>query len=91
MKTAMEAQVKIFDFSQYASMPLAVFLLIGFLITLVVQSSSVTMAITLSALHVGAVNLPIAAAIVLGSQTGTTIKMHLKNASYWGTYSLTYL
>jgi phosphate:Na+ symporter len=77
MKTAMEAQVKIFDFSQYASMPLAVFLLIGFLITLVVQSSSVTMAITLSALHVGAVNLPIAAAIVLGSQTGTTIKIIL--------------
>ncbi|MGO4819143.1 Na/Pi cotransporter family protein [Flavobacterium sp. W22_SRS_FP1] len=77
MKTAMEAQVKIFDFSQYASMPLAVFLLIGFLITLVVQSSSVTMAITLSALHVGAINLPIAAAIVLGSQTGTTIKIIL--------------
>ncbi len=77
MKTAMEAPVKIFDFSQYASMPLAVFLLIGFLITLIVQSSSVTMAITLSALQVGAVNLPIAAAIVLGSQTGTTIKIIL--------------
>jgi phosphate:Na+ symporter len=77
MKTAMEAQVKIFDFSQYAQMSLAVFLLIGFIITLVVQSSSVTMALTLSALHVGAVSLPIAAAIVLGSQTGTTIKIML--------------
>jgi phosphate:Na+ symporter len=77
MKTAMEAQVKIFDFSQYAQMHLAVFLLIGFIITLIVQSSSVTMALTLTALHVGAVSLPIAAAIILGSQTGTTIKIIL--------------
>lgn len=77
MKTAMEAQVELFDFSQYASMHLAVFLLIGFIITLLVQSSSVTMALTLSAIHVGAISLPIAAAIVVGSQTGTTIKVML--------------
>jgi phosphate:Na+ symporter len=77
MKTAMEAQVKIFDYSKYAEMSLVVFLLIGFIITLVVQSSSVTMALTLSALHVGAVSLPIAAVIILGSQTGTTIKIIL--------------
>lgn len=77
MKTAMEAQVKVFDFSQYAAMSLAFFLLIGFIITVLVQSSSVTMALTLSALHVGAISLPIAAAIVLGSQTGTTIKIML--------------
>jgi phosphate:Na+ symporter len=77
MKTSMEAQVKVFDFSQYATMSLAVFLLIGFIITVLVQSSSVTMALTLSALHVGAISLPIAAAIILGSQTGTTIKIML--------------
>jgi phosphate:Na+ symporter len=77
MKTAMEAQVKVFDFSHYATMSLAVFLLIGFIITVLVQSSSVTMALTLSALHVGAISLPIAAAIILGSQTGTTIKIML--------------
>ena len=77
MKTSMEAQVKVFDFSQYASMSLAFFLLIGFIITVLVQSSSVTMALTLSALHVGAISLPIAAAIILGSQTGTTIKIML--------------
>jgi phosphate:Na+ symporter len=77
MKTAMEAQVKISDFSKYAEMSLAVFLLIGFIITLLVQSSSVTMALTLSALHVGAISFPIAAAIILGSETGTTIKMVL--------------
>lgn len=77
MKTAMESQVQNFDFSRYAQMPLIVFLLIGFLITLVVQSSSVTMALTLTALHVGALSFPAAAAIVLGSETGTTIKLVL--------------
>jgi phosphate:Na+ symporter len=75
MKTAMEAQVKTFDLSNYSEMPLVVFLLIGFLITLLVQSSSVTMALTLTALHVGALNFPSAAALVLGSETGTTIKI----------------
>lgn len=77
MKTAMEAQVKVFDFSKYAEMPLIIFLFIGFIITMLVQSSSVTMALTLSALHVGAINFPVAAAIVLGSETGTTIKIVL--------------
>ena len=75
MKTALEEQVKTFDFSQYAEMPLAIFLLIGFIITSLVQSSSVTMALTLSALHAGAIGFAPAAAIVLGSETGTTIKI----------------
>lgn len=75
MRIAMETQVKAFDFSRYTDMPLIVFLLIGFFITLLVQSSSVTMALTLTALHVGAVNFPTAAVIVLGSETGTTIKL----------------
>ena len=77
MKTAMETQVQYFDFSQYASKPLLIFLIIGFLITLVVQSSSVTMALTLSALNAGAIGFPMAAAIVLGSETGTIIKIVL--------------
>ena len=77
MKIAMEAHVKNFNFSQYAEMSLAVFLLIGFIITLLVQSSSVTMALTLSALFAGAIDFPAAAAIVLGSETGTTIKIML--------------
>ena len=75
MKTAMETQVEHFDFLQYASMPLIVFLIIGFLITLIVQSSSVTMALTLSALNAGAIGFPMAAAIVLGGETGTIIKI----------------
>lgn len=77
MKTAMATQVTLIDFSEYAQMPLVVFVLIGFLITVLVQSSSVTMALTLSALHAGAVDLLFAAAIIIGSQTGTTIKIIL--------------
>jgi phosphate:Na+ symporter len=77
MKTAMEAQVQAFDFKAYSAMPLIVFLGIGFVITLLVQSSSVTTAITLSALHSGAIEFPAAAAMVLGSETGTTIKIML--------------
>lgn len=75
MKTAMEAQVKDFDFTPYADMSLAMFLLIGFVITTLVQASSVTMALTLSALHAEVIGFPAAAAIVLGSETGTTIKI----------------
>ncbi|MDX1938921.1 MAG: Na/Pi symporter [Saprospiraceae bacterium] len=75
MKTAMEGQVKTFDFSQYAALPLIIFLFIGFLITLLVQSSSVTMALTLSAIHAGVIGFAPAAALVLGSETGTTIKI----------------
>ena len=75
MKTAMETQVQHFDFTQYADMPLIVFLFLGFLVTLVLQSSGVTMVLTLSALNVGAIDFPMAAAIVLGGETGTIIKI----------------
>jgi phosphate:Na+ symporter len=77
MKTAMESQVQDFDFSKYVEMPKVIFILIGFLITLIVQSSSVTMALTLSALHARAISFPIAAIIALGSETGTIIKIVL--------------
>ena len=77
MKDAMEVQVQTFDFAQYADMPSLFFLGIGFVITLLVQSSSVTMALTLSALHFGAIDFASAAAVVLGSETGTTIKIML--------------
>jgi phosphate:Na+ symporter len=75
MKTSMEAQVSAFDFSKYIGVSPVIFLLIGFLITLLVQSSSVTMALTLSALNAGVVDFNAAAVIVLGSETGTTIKI----------------
>lgn len=79
MKTAMEAQVLAFDFTKYANVSLVIFLFIGFILTLLVQSSSVTMALTLSAMHAGAIAFTPAAAIVLGSETGTTLKIMLSS------------
>jgi len=77
MKSAMEVQVNAFDFSAYSGMPSIIFLLIGLVITLITQSSSVTMAITLAALHTGVIEFLPAAAIVIGSETGTTFKILL--------------
>lgn len=77
MKTAMEEEVRTFDFSEYAGMPNVVFLLAGFVLTLLVQSSSATMALTLTSIHAGVIDFSHAAAIVLGTETGTTIKLFL--------------
>ncbi|GDX52057.1 phosphate:sodium symporter [Bacteroidota bacterium] len=75
MKVAVEAQVNEFDFTKYADVSLIIFLIIGFVITTLIQSSSATIAITLSALNAGAVTFPDAAAMVIGSEVGTTIKL----------------
>jgi phosphate:Na+ symporter len=77
MKIAVEEQVKLFDFSKYLNMPSVFFLFIGFFITLLVQSSSVTMALTLAALNANVIHVFSAALVILGSETGTTIKMVL--------------
>jgi phosphate:Na+ symporter len=77
MKTAMDEQVKTFSFNNYKDLEPITFLLIGFVLTLVVQSSSVTMALALTAINAGAISVIAGASIVLGSETGTTIKMLL--------------
>lgn len=77
MKDAMEQQVVGMDLQCFDDMPPAGFLLIGFLTTVIVQSSSVTMALTLSALYAGAISFPDSAALVLGGETGTTLKLLL--------------
>jgi phosphate:Na+ symporter len=63
------------DFSVIHDYPAIAFVLAGFIVTSIVQSSSATMAITLSALHVNAISLYSATAIVLGAEVGTTIKL----------------
>lgn len=77
MKTGMEDVVKQVDLSAFDHYPVIVFLLLGFIITSLIQSSSATIAIVLSALHVHAIGLLAATAIVLGSEVGTTIKLVL--------------
>lgn len=75
MKTAMEIQVSTLDLSRLVHLPLISLVLTGFLITVIVQSSSVTMALTLTALHAGVLDFPSGAALVLGAETGTSIKL----------------
>lgn len=77
MRTGMEGFVLTVDLQQYASAPLIVFLLTGFIITTLIQSSSATMAICLSALHAGALTFDDSIAVILGSELGTTIKLFI--------------
>jgi phosphate:Na+ symporter len=79
MKAGASHLVERFDLTSYAEYGTFVFVLIGFIVTTVIQSSSATVAITLTALYTGALNFPSAAAVVIGSETGTTIKILL-----WG-------
>lgn len=54
-----------------------IFLLIGTILTLVVQSSSATMALTLIMCHEGWIPFDMAAAMVLGENIGTTVTANL--------------
>lgn len=80
MKEAVEGLVKEVDLSQFNRYPLFVFLLIGMAVTSLIQSSSATMAIILSALYVNAIDLLPAMAIALGSEIGTTVKLLLASS-----------
>lgn len=56
-----------------------VFVILGFVVTTIIQSSSATVVITLTALYTGTIIFPAAAAVVIGAEIGTTIKILL-----WG-------
>lgn len=77
LKTAMGAELAGLDFGVFQNRPEWFFLLLGFAVTLLIQSSSLTMVLCLSALDAGAIGLLSAAAAVLGSETGTTLKILL--------------
>jgi len=77
MKVSFSDIIHHFDFSSIQHYHVLVFVFVGFVITSIIQSSSATVAITLSALHVNAISLYSATAIVLGSEVGTTIKLLL--------------
>ena len=80
IKSGMEEFVKQTDLTAFTLYPLVVFLLLGILLTTIVQSSSATIALTLSALHSNAITLYVGTAIVLGSEIGTTLKLFLASA-----------
>lgn len=72
MKASMTAFADTFDLSQFADSGVLLFALVGFFLTAIIQSSSATMLITLSALNAQIITLPLAAAIIVGADLGTT-------------------
>jgi len=73
MKSGAISATALLDPQAMRAYPLVVFLLTGFLLTAVIQSSSATIMITLSALHAAVIPLSSAAAIAIGADLGTTI------------------
>jgi phosphate:Na+ symporter len=73
MKSGAISATELFDPEQLAAYPPFVFLLVGVAITALIQSSSATIMITLSALYAGVIPLPAAAAAAIGADLGTTV------------------
>ena len=73
MKTGATAATEIFDPAALADQSLFVYLGAGLLITAIIQSSSATIMITLSALYASAIPLTAAAAVAIGADLGTII------------------
>ena len=80
MKNAVESMVQQTDLSRFNDYSVLLFLLIGVLITALIQASSTTIALVLAALHAHAIELQPAMAIVLGAEIGTTIKLFIASA-----------
>ncbi|RLA29648.1 MAG: hypothetical protein DRR11_15060 [Gammaproteobacteria bacterium] len=73
MKSGAISATALFDPAALTEYSPIVFLLAGFLITAIIQSSSATIMITLSALYAGVIPLTSAAAVAIGADLGTTI------------------
>jgi phosphate:Na+ symporter len=80
MTAGMQSTVSRFDFNAYRHLPPVVFVLIGIVLTFLIQSSSATMVLTLSALYAGIIPFPLAASVVIGSELGTSLKLILATA-----------
>jgi len=73
MKTSIESLTTTIDLSLFVNFPLITFVGIGFIVTAIIQSSSAATAIVLSALYVNILNFEQAAAMVIGTNIGTTV------------------
>lgn len=65
------------QFTEFGFISIALFVVVGTLLTLLTQSSSAAMAITLVMLFEGWIDFPIAAAMVLGENIGTTVTANI--------------
>ena len=73
MKNSIESLGHSFDLALYTQHPLISFVAIGFIITALIQSSSATTAIILSALYAQILSFDQSAAMVIGANIGTTV------------------
>ncbi|MFA9391781.1 MAG: Na/Pi cotransporter family protein [Prolixibacteraceae bacterium] len=65
------------QYSSYGYWSILIFLVVGTLMTLIIQSSSAAMALTLVMCYNGWINFEMAAAMVMGQNIGTTITANL--------------
>ena len=65
------------QFTEFGFLSILIFVLAGTLLTLVTQSSSASTAITLVMLFEGWISFPIAAAMILGENIGTTVTANI--------------
>lgn len=72
MKTSVASLEQLIDVASLANLQPWQYLLFGVVVAAVIQSSSATMMITLTALSVGIITLPNAAAVAIGADLGTT-------------------
>lgn len=72
MKLAIESVADQVDLSLYANLGLWVFLLIGIIITVLIQSSSAMIVIVLSALNADLISIHQSVAIIIGANFGTS-------------------
>jgi phosphate:Na+ symporter len=73
MKSAIESFAHMIDLATFANYPLIVFIAIGFVVTALIQSSSAAIAIILSALYANILTFEQSAAMVIGTNIGTTV------------------
>jgi phosphate:Na+ symporter len=73
MKSAIEYLAQNVDLSQFVDYGTWMFFLVGFVLTAIIQSSSASMVINLSALSTGIIPVEAAIAMAIGSDLGTTI------------------
>jgi len=73
MKVSIEELATHFDIGIFSGLNPYLFFPIGLVLTAIIQSSSATMVIALTALNSGVISLEAGAAIVIGSNLGTTI------------------
>jgi phosphate:Na+ symporter len=73
MKTSIEAVADQIDISEFHSYGLWIYLLIGIIVTALIQSSSAMVVIILSTMNAGLIELLEGAVLIIGSNIGTTI------------------